>query len=147
MKSRNIECALELVWMQYKEMTNYDNKWEMEYLKDEAEKGIDAFGSACRILFGVKLEWALYQALVHARELNKCACSVFDFGQDEASKIAAVLTARKLACAAKVIYRIQCQQECSLIVQSRRLCNSICYYSNKFRKKIDPDGVLYLKEP
>lgn len=59
MESQSIECTIELIWEQYREMTAHYDKWELAFLKDEAQKDIDKLGVACRLLFGVKLDWAL----------------------------------------------------------------------------------------
>ncbi len=142
MESRNMECAIELIWEQYQDMTDRDDKWEMAYLEDEAEKGVDEFGTACRILFGVKLDWALYHAIAHAHELNEHAYSIFDVWRDEESKIAAILMARDLAGAAKLIHRIQRKHKCGLVAQSHSLTRSTGYYAKGIQKKIDPDGTL-----
>lgn len=142
MDSRNMECAIELIREQYQDMTDHDDEWEMAYLEDEAEKGVDEFGAACRTLFGIKLDWALHQAIVHAQELNEHAHSISDVWQDEESKIAAVLMARDLAGAAKLIHSIQHKQKCDLVAPSYSLVQSAGYYAKGIQKSIDPDGTL-----
>lgn len=143
MESEGIKSAVELVWEQYQEITDHDNPWEWAFLKDEAQKGVDELGAACRVLFGIELDWALYHAIEHAKQLNEHAYSIFDVLQDEESKIAAILMAHELSIAAKLIHRIQRKQGCSLVEQSRRLSRSADYYAKRIQERIDPDGSLY----
>lgn len=144
MISSNMEHAIDLVMDQYEEMTNHYDKWETAFLEDEAEKGVDEFGAACRVVFGTHLSEVLYRAITNAEELNRHAHSLIcsTSRQDGESKSAAILLACELAAASKILHGVQRSQECGHIEESLKLSQSAEYYANEIVKQLDPEGIL-----
>jgi len=134
--------ALDLILTAYQDMSGICNAWDNAYLQEEAEKSLEAFGEACRVVFGKHLPTILSGALRDAQEFNQHSYLYMTDSLNEEDACTAVDLSHALALACEQICEIQRRYQCGNAEQSAEFSESAAFYAQAIRQKLDPHGLL-----